>query len=365
MLSFVRAFLCSASAFLVLMLSATPATASPKTFSIEAEEAPRALLEFGRQSALQILFASEKVKGVITNAVHGTYEPVEALKLLLKGTTLVVSVKPDGVLVVGPQANAHSTSNEIPASVNDTGGSTLLAQATHNSAESSKSSQGPDQNSSSSVARATEENKTKLEEIVVTGSRIPMKAMEGAQEVKIYSREQIEQSGQTTVADFLSTVPSVSISNGENGYQGYGGASSVQLHGLPQGTTLVLINGRRVESVSGIDQFNNLFDLNTIPLAAVERVEVVPEASSAIYGSDALAGVVNIILKKDLDGVEVSAKYRAASGLRLFHAQCLFSRRYHASHGSRHGNLCRSPASFRRCPVDTGICAHGRNTESM
>src|SRR5260370_13168493 len=74
---------------LTLAIGGTTALASPIPFSIDSEDAPQSLLEFGRQSKLQILFASEKVKGIVSNAVHGSYEPIDALLLFLKGTPLV------------------------------------------------------------------------------------------------------------------------------------------------------------------------------------------------------------------------------------------------------------------------------------
>jgi len=76
----------------------------------------------------------------------------------------------------------------------------------------------------------------------------------------------------------------------------------------------VLLNGRRLET-SGAQAFGNFFDLNNIPLAAIDRIEVVADGSSAVYGSDAIAGVVNIILKKDFRGVEVNTRYSAAANL--------------------------------------------------
>jgi len=170
-----------------------------------------------------------------------------------------------------------------------------------------------------------------LEEVVVTGSRIPTHVNEGAQEVKIYTREKIEQSGRSTVADFLNTLPaaSVSITESSIGTQPNYGVTTVQLHGLPVGTTLVLINGRRLET-SGSSQAGTaaFFDLNNIPLAAVDRVEVVSEGSSAIYGSDAIAGVVNIILKRNFDGFETNLKYGGASGTDETNASLAWGRRY-------------------------------------
>jgi len=96
----------------------------------------------------------------------------------------------------------------------------------------------------------------------------------------------------------------------------FGGATTVQLHGLPMGSALVLLNGRRIETSGSTQAFGQeFFDLNNIPLAAVERVEIVPQGSSAIYGSDAIAGVVNILLKNNFDGLEANTKYGQASGI--------------------------------------------------
>jgi iron complex outermembrane receptor protein len=164
--------------------------------------------------------------------------------------------------------------------------------------------------------QASKKKAEELEEIIVTGTRIPQTAQAGAQDVKVYTREKIEQSGQTTIADFLNTLPDVSTNIGESGIQTQQGITTVSLHGLPLGTTLVLLNGRRVEAsgVGAAASGSDFFDLNNIPLAAVERIEVVSEGSSAIYGSDAIAGVVNIILKSGFDGIEASTKYGSASG---------------------------------------------------
>jgi iron complex outermembrane recepter protein len=87
----------------------------------------------------------------------------------------------------------------------------------------------------------------------------------------------------------------------------------VQLRGLPVGTTLVLINGRRVPT-SGLSADGDIFNLDLIPLAAIERIEILPVGSSAVYGGDALAGVVNIILKKSFDGWAVDARFGSAKG---------------------------------------------------
>jgi iron complex outermembrane receptor protein len=166
--------------------------------------------------------------------------------------------------------------------------------------------------------RTSEPAPEKLESIVVTGTRLPLGKSEGAQQVNVYTREQIDQSGQRTIGDFLNTLPDVSISFTEGAFQSQSGQTTVNLHGLPAGTTLVLINGRRVQDSAitlGSSFASNFFDLNYIPLSMVERIEVLPEGASAVYGSDAIAGVVNIILRQQFSGAEANVRYSHANNL--------------------------------------------------
>src|SRR5579862_3810890 len=156
--------------------------------------------------------------------------------------------------------------------------------------------------------KAREAHRPQLEEVVVTGSRLKQTSRDGSQDVRVYSREEIERSGENSLADFLNTLPAVSLASTETIAENIGG-STVSLRGLPLGTTLVLLNGRRLQT-SGIQGLfgNDFFDLNNIPLAAVEQIDVVADGSSAVYGSDAIAGVVNIKLKKSFDGAEASVQ---------------------------------------------------------
>ena len=148
----------------------------------------------------------------------------------------------------------------------------------------------------------------KLEKIEVTGSNIKRVEGETALPVQIIRREEIERSGAATAAELLNRVSAnvngfndaLSIGNSNNG--GFAGAS---LRGLGEGSTLVLLNGRRLANYA----FNaTAVDLNSIPLAAVERVEVLKDGASAIYGTDAIAGVINFITRKDYHGVEFTGQ---------------------------------------------------------
>src|SRR5258708_4819653 len=147
-----------------------------------------------------------------------------------------------------------------------------------------------------------------LEKIVVVGSRLPAAEAQTAQDVHIYERERIERSGQTTLSDFLATLPEVSLNSVESSNL----STTVRVRGAAQGSVLVLINGRRAEPVTGGAAFAGYFDLNMIPLSMVERIEVLPTGSSAIYGGDALAGVVNIVLRSDFSGADATIGYKSA-----------------------------------------------------
>ncbi len=166
----------------------------------------------------------------------------------------------------------------------------------------------PDDSDSSLKPGTSQSKPVTQEQVVVTGSRLPAAAAQTAQDVHIYGRERIENSGRTTLADFLATVPEASINSVESTF----GATSVRLRGAREGSTLILINGRRTQAVTGSASLIGFFDLNTIPLSMVERIEVLPTGSSAIYGGEALAGVVNIVLRSDFSGADVTIGYKSA-----------------------------------------------------
>ncbi|WP_238152125.1 TonB-dependent receptor [Microbulbifer sp. A4B17] len=139
----------------------------------------------------------------------------------------------------------------------------------------------------------------------MTGSHLRHFQSDGYLPVDSLSRDQLEMSGAQTVADLLQFLPAISgNSTSTSVSQQSDGTATVSLRNLPANSTLVLINGRRVIS----DGFNGeATDLNTIPLAIVERVEILKDGASAVYGSDAIAGVVNIILQRDFEGLSTKS----------------------------------------------------------
>lgn len=157
-------------------------------------------------------------------------------------------------------------------------------------------------------AVVAQDNKETVEEVVVTGSYLKGSATDGASPVSIIGRDTIEDLGATTTADIIRnlSVDSGSENNPDSFTAGSTqGTSNVNLRGLGLSSTLVLVDGRRQTIAAGTSNDGAVFvDTNMIPTIATERVEVLKEGAASIYGSDAVAGVVNFILRRDFDGVE-------------------------------------------------------------
>ena len=160
----------------------------------------------------------------------------------------------------------------------------------------------------SAPAFSADDGAEAIEKIEVTGSRIKRVDMEGANPVQIITREELVSSGITNMGDILQEIPSVAGAGTNTAINNGGsGAIRVSLRGLGSSRTLVLLNGRRmVASGTGA---NSSVDLSTIPTAVVKRVEVLKDGASAIYGSDAIGGVVNIITRDDFEGFEFNTSY--------------------------------------------------------
>ncbi|WP_448212129.1 TonB-dependent receptor plug domain-containing protein [Colwellia sp. MEBiC06753] len=160
------------------------------------------------------------------------------------------------------------------------------------------------------VAAETEEE---VERIQITGSHIKRTSMEGPSPVTSLSSEDIQKTGVTDLISLFTKLPisgqGTFSTQANSSDDTANGGSSVSLRGLGADSTLILVNGRRV-SVSpfakGID--TAFVDINNIPLSAIKRVDILKDGASATYGSDAVAGVINIVLRDDVDGVELSGK---------------------------------------------------------
>ena len=270
----------------VLADTGTPGD-TPTEFRIPAMPVPAALGELARQARVQLFFISDEFEDVQANPVFGTYSTQQALNLLLDGTGLVATYTPESGVELRPATQPIETAAPVPEpGVSDT-----------------DIPPRPDT----------------VEEIVVTGSRI--RGAGAVYPVVTITRQEIEQSGFASVEALVQSLPQnfgAGVSQdsftdlrgaanavGANVGQIAGGAS-VNLHGLGADSTLVLLNGRRI-AASGLNA--QFFDISAIPLTAVERVEVLTDGASAIYGADAIAGVVNFILRDDYEGAETRLSY--------------------------------------------------------
>lgn len=148
------------------------------------------------------------------------------------------------------------------------------------------------------------EQEAKEEVITVTGSTIERKTLTTPAPLTILNRDDLNAAGRSTVGDILQSLPAQSNAINAQANNGGDGSTRVDIRGLGTARTLTLLNGRRI--VPGGTGADASVDLNAIPLAVIERVEVLKDGASAVYGSDAIGGVVNIITRTDFDGTEAN-----------------------------------------------------------
>jgi len=159
---------------------------------------------------------------------------------------------------------------------------------------------------SASLANAQEDTSAPkpvaMEKIEITGTHIKRSEAETAENVQVITAQDIVASGQSTVADYLRTISSTFGNNSNESFANSfaPGAAAVGLRGLSQKDTLVLLNGRRITNYGFFQNLSDSFvDLNVIPITGIDHIEILKSGASAIYGSDAIAGVINIILKEN------------------------------------------------------------------
>ena len=148
-----------------------------------------------------------------------------------------------------------------------------------------------------------------LEQIVVTGSRIARPGVEEASPIASVGSQEIALQGTQNIENVLFTLPQVVATTSSTSNNPGGGVATVNLRNLGSQRTLVLVDGRRFVSYD----VNQIVDLNTIPAPLVERIDVVTGGRSAVYGSDAVAGVVNFVMKKNFEGAEFNTSYETSA----------------------------------------------------
>jgi iron complex outermembrane recepter protein len=157
----------------------------------------------------------------------------------------------------------------------------------------------------------SKDESVKLEKFEVTGSRIPRSEVEGPSPIKVITRAEISATGRSNAAELLRDIPEASaIGINESGTTAaVRGANALDLRNLGANNTLVIVDGRRVVLTGNNSGGTTFVDLNRFPVSMIERIEVLKDGASAIYGADATAGVVNIITRKDYNGAEIGTTY--------------------------------------------------------
>mgnify|MGYP001143037643 CR=1 FL=1 len=281
--------------------AAAAQTARP--VALEAAGLEPALIALADQTGQQIMFSKSVVAGRRAPAVAGTLTPEQALDRLLAGSGLAARRVSARMLVVEPAAGsgpADRAADEAPGGRPFRAGNAAAAPAEAGGGGAAAAADA-------AVAAAP----TMLETVTVTGSNI--RGAESPSPLLVIDRADLERSGYPTLAGALNALPQAfggganeaTFNTGADRIRrntGYG--TSLNLRGLGSDATLVLVNGHRL---AGSGSFGDFTDISGIPTAAVARVEILLDGASAIYGADAVGGVVNIILRQDYDGAETRA----------------------------------------------------------
>jgi outer membrane cobalamin receptor len=270
-------------------------------FHIRPEPLRRALIALGRQANLQVIMRDTSEGNVQSTGVVGRYTVQQAITILLKGSDLVYAAS-GNTLEFFPRANQGV--HAVP---------TAGRPSPYKAEQSENSKQPAAVEKRSESRRRTKARPPSLAEVIVTGTHISGGPPPSEPIITITQR-QIRESGYQSVEQLMDSLPENfnSVGSEQNGFQsgtdagnvGYGAAAD--LMGLGYGSTLVLVNGHRL-APAGI---NGAFtDISVIPLSAVKRVDILTDGASAIYGADAIGGVVNYVLRTRQRGGETSLEY--------------------------------------------------------
>lgn len=257
-------------------------------FDLPSQPLPQALIDFYHQSGIEPGFAvTPQMEKAKSSPVSGMMASSKALELMLRGTGYTY------------QADTYNSVDVIPVAQSSGGQGSALAPARPADASAQRG--------------LAERNAGRLEQVDVTGSLI-----HGVQDVVaplIYlKQQQLATASFATVQDALYSLPIMSLNGpredlGIDDNSQYG--AGLDLRGLGVGATLVLVDGQR-QPLSGLN--GDFVDVSTIPWSAVQRIEILPDGASALYGSDAVAGVVNIIMRDNFDGADTQLRYGTAIG---------------------------------------------------
>jgi len=285
-------------------------------FDLAAGPLDKALREFAVQANRNISYEPSIVAGLHSSAITGEFTVGDALSLLLKGTKLrVFNVNTKTIRILknensAARGAAEARDNHYSHSSDAAGAVSPIGPNSPPSSGISPESESQDSSSNEAKTR----NKNDLDEITVTGTHI-RGTKDSPSPVLVFTRADIDAAGANTIQQFLQSLPQNFGGASENNIGGITGVAQTintvngaapNLRGLGPGATLVLINGHRVAPGNNDGSF---VDISMIPLASIDRIEIVTDGASAIYGSDAVGGVVNIILRSKFDGAESRAQF--------------------------------------------------------
>lgn len=264
---------------------ATQANQQREYFAIEAGPLADTLLAISHQTRTPISFDQASLEGLNSTAIQGDLSRDQAIDRALRNTGLQANYTASGAIVI-------SQGGAKPAATQP-----LKSSKAHGSSPSAQTD-------------------TTLATVVTLGTRRQdVTALKSLAPVELITPEQIEHTGAVTLNQALSQlVPSFNFPQGQNASKGTSAVRSASLRGLSPAYTLILVNGKRrnpTGRLSGVDPWgaDQLVELNNIPISAIERVEVLRDGASAQYGSDAIAGVLNIVLKERDSGAGLQTRY--------------------------------------------------------
>jgi iron complex outermembrane receptor protein len=301
-----------AAILVAVLASVAPAYAQVRQFDVPSEDAGKSIPEFARQARIQVMAPGDQLHGVITPPIKGSYDVFAALDLMLKGTDLKVSHSVEGVVTISPRETKKREERAEMSPKNSTSVLALLLSAIGSLGMTSANAQ-------TSAGAAAAEAAPSIETVTVTGSRISIQGYQQPTPVTVVNAADLDRDAYTDLDQALVQLPSVGVSatlgNGVGAAdlsQADAGLSTVNLRNLGVDRTLVLFDNQRVGS-------SNLLyggvDLNLLPSELVSRVDVVTGGASAAYGSDAVAGVVNLVLNKTFTGVKANLEFADASNV--------------------------------------------------
>ncbi|MGA2777526.1 MAG: TonB-dependent receptor [Steroidobacteraceae bacterium] len=302
--------------FIIGLATAENANASiRKPTHIAAQGLGPALVQLAQSRGLQVLYLSNVVRDLRTAGAEGDITADEAFRQLLLGTGLTYRYLDENTVTVIP-VNAPALPEGAGISLQTPNRDTVavFGSTTGSAASALLAQEIPAPVQQESPAQSESQP---LQDIIVTGSRIAAPNEVSTSPIQVVTAKEIQVYGKTDVTDLINLLPQnftndlgQDLGNGTSGLTTPGGVATADLRGLGPGRTLVLVDGRRL----GVGSPNTAIaqpapDLDQIPVGLVDRVEVVTGGASAAYGSDAIAGVVNFIMKRDFQGFQVDGQY--------------------------------------------------------